>query len=89
MEKEEQRKTEQINDLFRLREEVRLLEGHFIQQQANLLILQDRIATLLKSRAFLEPTPEQYEAIEAEINQSRKQLEDLIQHCPSFLGPQQ
>lgn len=75
--KKTDKKTEQLETLFRLREEARLTEGRLLRQQFNLLILQDNLATLLKSLAFLDPTRELPESVEAEINQCRKQLEDL------------
>lgn len=75
---ETDKKTEQLKILFRLREEARLTEGRLLRQQFNLLILQDNLATLLKSLAFLDPTHELPESVEAEINQCRRQLEDLI-----------
>lgn len=71
------KKTEQLETLFRLREEARLAEGRLLQHQASLLMIQDNLATLLKSLAFLEPMHELPEAVEDEINQTRKRLEDL------------
>ena len=77
------KKTEQLETLFRLREEARLAQGKLLQQQFNLLMLQDNLATLLKSLAFLEPTYELPESVVAEINQTRTQLEDLIEQILS------
>ena len=80
---ETNKKTEQLKILFRLREEARFAQGRLLQQQFNLLMLQDNLAKLLKSLAFLEQGDELPEALEAEINQTRTQLEDLIEQILS------
>ncbi|TGY50807.1 MULTISPECIES: hypothetical protein [Rodentibacter] len=77
------KRTEWLESLFRLREEARLAEGRLLQHQANLLMIQDNLATLLKSLAFLDPTHELPEGVEGEINQTRKRLEDLTKQILS------
>lgn len=68
-----------LKSLFAHREEIRLYEGRAVRIMAELLMVQDKIATLQKSLAFLEPNSELSQDVVAELNHIHTRLEDLEQ----------
>lgn len=73
------KKHQALEELLKFREEVRLYEGRAVRLLAEYLMMQDKIAMLVKLLASLAPDSELSEAVVSELNQIRKQLEDLEQ----------